>query len=600
MKVTQKIFLFFILINISNSAYSSHFRGGKIEWDVTPGTRTVNFTITTSWRYEASETIIFNFGDNTSIGPITGPEISNLQNEFSVIEIKFSHTYTNDGPFTAYFGGCCRISDIVNGADSNFSVSTKVCFTNNIGSPKLVVPLEIFMEANSLNQFQLNANDSNGSQITYSTNTIGGASFIPIVGNNIASINSNGLISWNTTGTNIGDKYQMKIKISNGCSEIEFDFIIKIGCLNNAHISGSQTINQGTTVNLNITFSGTSPWTYKVTNDNTTYITTNSSVTYPVTPLNTTSYKVENLTNSNCISSTGIATITVIKPNSNLLACYNFNGNADDSQNNQNGNVFGAVLTTDRFGANNKAYQFNGTSDFISIPAANFVKNEYTYTAWVNSNSSSILNQTILSIGNNGGDQTLSFSINSSIQKWYFFSYLYYASLPIPQILSTTNNSINQWHFLVATRSLNQLKLYVDGVLVGTQSSTGVIPYYASTYKATIGARSNENIQYFSGKIDDVKIYSRPLSDSEVALIYTNESVSSDCNYICDQYMISKNSGKWDDPNTWQCNRIPTIDDIVIIDQNHLVKIDNIIGKAAKVIYKGDIIILNNGKLEIK
>ena len=48
---------------------------------------------------------------------------------------------------------------------------------------------------------------------------------------------------------------------------------------------------------------------------------------------------------------------------SGCVANYPFNGNAEDiSGNGNNGTVYGATLTTDRFGNPNSAYNFNGSS----------------------------------------------------------------------------------------------------------------------------------------------------------------------------------------------------------------------------------------------
>jgi hypothetical protein len=52
-----------------------------------------------------------------------------------------------------------------------------------------------------------------------------------------------------------------------------------------------------------------------------------------------------------------------------LLACYPFNGNANDESGNENhGSVFGATLTSDRLGNPNSAYEFDGSDDYIMIP----------------------------------------------------------------------------------------------------------------------------------------------------------------------------------------------------------------------------------------
>jgi hypothetical protein len=51
-----------------------------------------------------------------------------------------------------------------------------------------------------------------------------------------------------------------------------------------------------------------------------------------------------------------------------LVRNYPFNGNANDvSPNLSHGTVYGATLTTDRFGNPNSAYSFNGISDYIDI-----------------------------------------------------------------------------------------------------------------------------------------------------------------------------------------------------------------------------------------
>ena len=53
--------------------------------------------------------------------------------------------------------------------------------------------------------------------------------------------------------------------------------------------------------------------------------------------------------------------------NSNLIACYPFNGNTnDETGNGNNGTNNGATLTSDRFGNVNSAYLFNGTSNYRS------------------------------------------------------------------------------------------------------------------------------------------------------------------------------------------------------------------------------------------
>ncbi|MFT6843648.1 MAG: hypothetical protein ACJASR_002432, partial [Psychroserpens sp.] len=71
-------------------------------------------------------------------------------------------------------------------------------------------------------------------------------------------------------------------------------------------------------------------------------------------------------------------------PSNGLVGWWPFNGNAnDESGNAYNGTVNGAALTTDRLGATNSAYSFNGNSAFIQTPtsAVNFPSG-FTISVW--------------------------------------------------------------------------------------------------------------------------------------------------------------------------------------------------------------------------
>jgi len=230
-KTLTPLFILFLFLS-SSVSYASHFRYGHISWTRNPGTRTVNFTITTAWRYDASELIDFDYGDGNIEAYQLGTEILYVPNEYRVYQLQLTHTYNTDEPFTAFFSSCCRISNLQNGADSDFDVSTIVCLANNnLGSPKYSSTLPVIFEVNPTgnNQFQLVTSEPDGSPITYSTTAIRGSNYIPTIGTNVASVSPTGLVSWNTTGTTSGQLYQMKVIMSDGCSKSEIDFIIKIG-----------------------------------------------------------------------------------------------------------------------------------------------------------------------------------------------------------------------------------------------------------------------------------------------------------------------------------------------------------------------------------
>lgn len=603
----KKLFIIITILGLYSPAcvYADHFRNGHISWTRIAGTRTVIFTITTAWREDARESFTFGFGDGYYEYEKLGAEIQNAQGNHKAFQLFLTHTYSTDDPFIASFSDCCRISNIQNGANNNYLVSTVVCLANNnMGSPYCISPLVIEMNVDEINQYQLATFDPDGTPITYSLSAIQrqGANFIPTIGNNVASVSSTGVISWNTTGATVGQLYQMKVSMSDGCAKSEIDFIIKIKqCIfqpASAIITGGKVINPEQIVNLNIAFKGTPPWIYRLKGASFDDTTSTTPKTFSVSPHETTIYSIEHLSN---VCGEGFSSIgTTVKLNGiQLLACYKFNGNAQDSKNSNHGQVIGGTLTTDRFGSENNAYSFDGESYHIAFPGFPFANTEYTYAVWVNPNNITDYQQTIISISLQNIDQVLSLTNISGIPKWNFISYTN-TQFGNSQISSTVGVSANKWHFIVATRTLNELKLYVNGQLVGSVSFGGIPPIYISPYFLNIGARSlYGDVQFFNGKIDDVKIFSGALSSEEVTLLYNEEQ--GECSTSCSGMIYSINSGDWDSASTWFCGRIPDLKDKVFIKSGHNITVSTNSAKAKKLLNNGQILFSNSSsKLTFK
>ena len=83
------------------------------------------------------------------------------------------------------------------------------------------------------------------------------------------------------------------------------------------------------------------------------------------------------------------AQVPAYVPTNGLVAYYPFNGNANDiSGNGNNGINNGASLTTDRFGQTNSSYDFQNSSNIISIPHNTLfgfqVTSGFTISIWCN------------------------------------------------------------------------------------------------------------------------------------------------------------------------------------------------------------------------
>ena len=75
------------------------------------------------------------------------------------------------------------------------------------------------------------------------------------------------------------------------------------------------------------------------------------------------------------------------------------------------------------------------------------------------------------------------------------------------------------WHHLVAVYDGTNAYLYVNGALVAQASAAGYAPNKSG--QLTLGARSDES-SFFSGKVDEVAIYTNALSAADVLAHYQN------------------------------------------------------------------------------
>jgi len=210
-----------------------------------------------------------------------------------------------------------------------------------------------------------------------------------------------------------------------------------------------------------------------------------------------------------------------------LVAYYPFNGDAnDESGNGNNGSISGAVLTADRLGATNKAFRFNGASDRISASVASLPlgNSPRSMTAWIKPDSDAYPVNGVVHYGS-GDCNGLMFGISFSKGLGGTSNYNnigfwggcqdYFANLFTPS---------NQWSFVAATYDGSSIRLYVNEF-----SETNAIgPLNALNSQLWIGAETiNAGASFrgfFKGAIDQVRVFSRALSDTEVKQLYTYEA----------------------------------------------------------------------------
>jgi hypothetical protein len=227
---------------------------------------------------------------------------------------------------------------------------------------------------------------------------------------------------------------------------------------------------------------------------------------------------------------TSSAQIPNYVPTTGLVGWWPFNGNAnDESGNGNNGTVNGAILTSDRNGFANKSYEFNGLNNKISIPNSTSLNfSAFTISCWYNSNS---FESTVLVKNNELNCTEYSFGIYHQAS-WNNLGPGLYTSHGTQNNCNTTNrfehfgaNNVvlnNQWVNIVFSINQNGLcKTFLNGNLI--ESYVANLLYTCNSPNSTfrIGGPSwGTNGGGFNGKIDDIGIWNRALSQCEIQDLY--------------------------------------------------------------------------------
>ena len=173
----------------------------------------------------------------------------------------------------------------------------------------------------------------------------------------------------------------------------------------------------------------------------------------------------------------------------------------------------------------NGAQQFNGTSNRITI-AANpdydwNASSSFTFEAWIKHVAVAYtVNEYI--VGRKDNSNLLSAKLQLTPQiLWGVRSKLGNESYE----LFGPNLYDNTWHHVVGVKdgTLNQLRLYVDGTLIGSVSASYTSGFDSPTAPITIGWKDlTGDESYFEGSIDEVAVYGEALSASTISQHYLN------------------------------------------------------------------------------
>ncbi|MBF0430505.1 MAG: hypothetical protein HQK83_04460 [Fibrobacteria bacterium] len=214
--------------------------------------------------------------------------------------------------------------------------------------------------------------------------------------------------------------------------------------------------------------------------------------------------------------------ITLIYDGSNgLVAYYPFNGNAnDESVNTNNGEVNGAALTEDRFGNADKAYSFDGTDDLINCgnDGSLALTKSISIILWINPDS--ILKGSLIDRGSwfarpgyaiyfFGDSLGMRFKDNDTTSTSNFLS----------KKMGVGKQDVWQQVAFTWDMSTTNLKIYMNSELKGTNNYSENIGVLNGDLLIGKPNMSNE-IFYYKGQMDDIYIYDRALSSTEIDSLY--------------------------------------------------------------------------------
>jgi RHS repeat-associated protein len=216
---------------------------------------------------------------------------------------------------------------------------------------------------------------------------------------------------------------------------------------------------------------------------------------------------------------------------SGLIGSWNFDEGAGSTTVDASGKGFHGTLmsgATWATGHSNSAASFDGINDYVQVGAAAglSITNAASFSAWIfptGTGSNSTYGGTIVG---KEGEYLINRAANGNIQ-WAFSN-----SNPGWAWVNTGGVApLNQWTHVAVVYDAGVIKTYINGSLVHTFNGQGAITDYdGGAYNDfRIGGRQ-ESAQHFQGRIDEVRVWNRALSASEITAVQASAATTVDNN----------------------------------------------------------------------
>lgn len=172
--------------------------------------------------------------------------------------------------------------------------------------------------------------------------------------------------------------------------------------------------------------------------------------------------------------------------------------------------------------------------DFKDIPHNDSLSLEtFAISAWIKTNLSNI--ETQAQLVNKGGFNIDEKGKNMNYGIWFSSDGTISGGFETKSgkdfiVTSRERYDDDKWHFVLFSYDGHVLRLDIDGKtkIATTKEPNNVIPDTKGKQPIRIGANSGDESKFFTGDIDEIRIWNRGLTPAEISQIYTNNTFNSD------------------------------------------------------------------------
>jgi hypothetical protein len=221
-----------------------------------------------------------------------------------------------------------------------------------------------------------------------------------------------------------------------------------------------------------------------------------------------------------------------------LLATSIIYGEDNITNNNNNNNIINQNSNTSTAATDNKILEYKfepflilGGKDFKDISHNNTLSlQNFAIAAWVKTNQTNRAEPAHLV--NKGGFNTDEKGENMNYGIWFSPDGTISGGFETEsgqdfEVKSTSKYNDGKWHFILFSYDGSLLRIYIDGTQISSKNTNGAIPDTTGDQPLRIGANSLDESKFFTGYIDEIRVWNRGLTDKEISEIYTNNTFDS-------------------------------------------------------------------------